>query len=157
MLRAQQGHAVFATGHQQCAQLQLRHQGGALGHQFGLITAVADDGFELVQVRRDQACTTVDGEVFTFGIGQHGNAFATRQLHQCLMVLQRAFAVVRENQHFDAVQLRFHARSQGGAVGAERLFEVHAQQLLMTAHHAQFDDSRLVFDRLEEGLYANRL
>jgi len=154
---AQQGHAVFATGDQQRTELQLGHQLLALGNQVGFIGAATDDGFEFGEVRGDQAGATVDGEVLALGIGQHRDIAFARGLDQCLVVLQRALAVVGEHQHTDLVQQRFDIGGQRHRVGAEGFLEVHAQQLLVAAHDPQLDDGRLAGDALEAGGHAHGL
>ena len=154
VIRAQQGHAVFATSHQQGAQLQFVHQLGAAADQFGLIGTMTDDHLEFVQVGGDQAGATVDGKILTLGVGQYRNALGPRHLHQGLMVLQRALAVVRQHQHLDPVEQGIDFGRQGLGVGIEGFFEVHAQQLLVATHYAQFDDGRLLVDALKVRLYA---
>ncbi|MNN10377.1 hypothetical protein D3C81_1232990 [compost metagenome] len=155
LARTQQGHAVLATGDQQSAQLQFAHQLLTLGNQFGLVLAAADDGFELGQVRRNQAGAAVDGEVLALGIGQYRNAALASGLDQRLVVLQRAFAVVGQHQHADLIQQRLDIGGQGDGVSREGFLEVHPQQLLVAAHDTQLDDGRLPGDALETGLHAD--
>ncbi|MNO84222.1 hypothetical protein D3C76_755550 [compost metagenome] len=157
MAGAQQGHAVLAAGDQQRAQLQFGHQPLALGDQLGLVLAAADYGFEFGKVRGDQAGAAIDGEIPALGIGQHRDAALAGGLDQRLVVLQRALAVVGQHQHADLVQQRLDIAGQRHGVGAERLLEVHPQQLLVAAHHAQLDDGRLPVDALEAGGHAHCL
>ena len=70
------------------------------------------------------------------------------------MILQCALAVVREHQHLDPGEQCLDIARQSGGVGIERLLEIHAQQLLVTAHDAQLDDGRLVVEALEVGFHA---
>jgi len=141
---------MFATGHQQGAELEIVHQFRALAHQLVLIGAAAHDGFELAEVRRDQTRTTVDREILALGISQHRNATGTSCLDQHLMILQRAFAIVRQYQHLDAFEQFVDLHRQRHGVGGERFFEVDTQQLLVTAHDPQLDDGRLVRNTLEQ-------
>ncbi len=69
------------------------------------------------------------------------------------MILQRALAVVGQHQHLDPGQQALHLGKQRCWVGIERFLEIHAQQLLMAAHHPQLDDGRLMLDALEIGLH----
>jgi hypothetical protein len=142
MARAQQGHAVFATGHQQAPRSSSASRVRPLATS-SASSAAADDGLELAEVRRDQAGATVDGEVLALGIGQHRNAAFARGLDQRLVVLQRALAVVGEHQHLD---LRAAPRPRRPARRRRwrRFFEIDAQQLLVTAHDPQLDDGRLM-------------
>ncbi|MNC06758.1 hypothetical protein D3C75_542810 [compost metagenome] len=133
------------------------HQLRALAHQFVLIGATTDDGFEFVEVWRDQARTTVDREILALGIGQHRNAAGAGSLDQRLMVFQRAFAVVGQHQHLDAFEQLIDLRGQRQRVGGEGFFEVDTQQLLVTAHDPQLDDGRLVRNALEDGPHAGAL
>ncbi|MCY1174269.1 hypothetical protein D9M73_144650 [compost metagenome] len=149
LTNAQQGHAMLAAGDQQGAQVQVLQQLQALGDQFGLIDATANDGLELAEVRGNQAGATVDGKVLALGVGQHRNALGPRRLDQVLVVLQCTFAVVGQDQHLDAFEQAVDLRAQRQWVGGERLFEIDTQQLLVTAHDPQLDDSRLVRDALE--------
>ncbi|MCY1439061.1 hypothetical protein D9M71_552810 [compost metagenome] len=152
---AQQGHAVLTAGHQQGTQLQLAHQLGALGHQFSLVGATANDGFEFAEVRGNQAGATVDREILALGVGQHRNALGPCGLDQALVVFQRTLAVVRQHQHLDAIEQRVDLSAQGQRVGGERLFEIDTQQLLVAAHDPQLDDGRLMGDALEDRAYAS--
>ena len=149
----QQGHAVLATGHQQGAQLQARHQLVALGDQLGIVGADTDDGFEFGQIRRDQAGATIDGEILALRIGQHRDVAGLGQLDQRLVVLQRALAVVGQHQHLDPGQHGGGVRGQRLGIGVEGLFEVDADQLLVATHDAQLDDGRLLGDALEAHLH----
>ena len=157
MVRAQQGHAVLATGHQQRAEVQVVHQLRALADQLVLIGATADDGFEFAEVRRDQTRATVDREVLALRIGQHRNATGTGGLDQHLMVFQCAFAVVGQHQHLDAFEQFVDLLAQRQGVGGEGFFEVDTQQLLVTAHDPQLDDGRLVRNALEQRPHASAL
>ncbi len=153
--RAQQGHAVLATGNQQGPQVEVSHQRGALGHQFVLIGATADNGFELTEVWRDQAGAPINREVLALRIGQHRNVAGLGGLDQFLMVLQGAFAVVGQDQHLDAFEQRVNLTAQGQGVGGEGFFEIDTQQLLVTAHDPQLDDGRLMGNALEQRAHAS--
>ncbi len=150
MIRAQQGHAVLATGHQQRTEVQLLHELRALGNQLMLVEATADDGFEFTEVGRDQAGSAIDREILALRIGKHRNTSPTRRLNQRLMVFQRPLAVIGKHQHLDAVEQAIHFNSQRQGVGGKGLLEINAQQLLVTAHDPQLDDGRLVRNTLEQ-------
>ncbi|MNE06990.1 hypothetical protein D3C80_995950 [compost metagenome] len=149
MIGAQQGHAMLTTGHQQGAQLQFAHQLSALGHQLRFIGAAADDGLELAEVRGDQAGTAVNRKVLALGVGQDRDPFGPSGLDQALMVLQGAFAVIRQHQYLDPVEQGVDFSPQRQRIGGERFFEIDSQQLLVAAHDPQLDDGRLVRNTLE--------
>ena len=157
MIRTQQGHAVFATGHQQRTELKVVHQRSALAHQLMLIGATADDGFEFAEVGGNQAGATVDREILALRVGQHRDIPGTGSLNQRLMVFQCAFAVVGQHQHLDAFQQIIDLRGEGQGIGGKRFFKVNSQQLLVPAHDPQLDDGWLVRNALEQGTYARAL
>ncbi len=157
LIRTQQGHAMLATGHQQRAEIELLHQLRTLGDQLCLIDTMADDGFEFAEVRCDQAGTAIDREILALGVGQHRNAALAGGLDQRLMVFQCALAVIRQDQHLDAIQQAVDLCAQGQRVGPERFFEIDAQQLLVATHDTQFDDGRLIGDALKARQHASSL
>ncbi len=156
LIRTQQGHTVFASSDQQRAQIQLLHQLRTFGDQLRLVFTMPDDGFEFAEVRGNQAGASIDREVLALGVGEHRNATLAGGLDQRLMVFQRAFAVVGQDQHFDAVQQTVDFCAQCQRIGIEWFFEVDTQQLLMTTHDAQFDDGRLVGNTLKARPYTRR-
>nr|BFE91964.1 hypothetical protein GCM10020185_25000 [Pseudomonas brassicacearum subsp. brassicacearum] len=81
---------MLATGYQQGAKVEVLHQLRAFAHQFVLIGTTTNDGFEFTEIRRDQAGTTVDGEILALGIGQDRNATGTSGLDQRLVVFFNA-------------------------------------------------------------------
>ncbi len=157
LIRTQQGHAMFATGHQQRAEIELLHQLRTLGDQLRLIDAMTDDGLEFAEVRRDQAGTAIDREVLALGVGQHRNAALAGGLNQRLMVFQCALAVIRQDQHLDAIQQAVDLCAQGQRVSPERFFEIDTQQLLVATHDTQFDDGRLIGDALKARQHTSSL
>ncbi|MNP28252.1 hypothetical protein D3C76_1212080 [compost metagenome] len=92
---------MFATGHQQGTELQLVHQLRPLGDQLCFVSAAADDGLELTEVRRYQAGAAINREILALGVGQYRNTLVTGRLDQDLVIFQGALAVVRQHQDLD--------------------------------------------------------
>ena len=79
------------------------------------------------------------------GVDNHRLAFCPRGFDKARNILQSTFRVVRNNNHLRVVEHRLEACVEAGDVGGfELLLEIHAQQLLMLANHAQFGNRGLV-------------
>jgi hypothetical protein len=72
----EQGHALFAAGHQQGLQVQFGAQGLAAGDQGRLVRAGADHGLEFGEVGLDEGGAAIAGKVAALRVHHHRHARA---------------------------------------------------------------------------------
>jgi len=146
----EQGHALFAAGHQQGLQVQLGAQGLAAGDQGGLVRAVADHGLELGQVGLDDGGAAVTGKVGALRVHHHRHPPGPGQGDQGRHIGEGALGVVGQHQYVDALQVGGqgigHPR---GVAGVETLLEIQADELLVARDDPQLGDRRRVGKALE--------
>jgi hypothetical protein len=140
-ITAQQRHAVLTTGHEQCVEVMLLQQPGALPDQRFLILTGPGDHFELCHVGCNRRGTMVAAEVLCLGVDQHRLAGGTRQRDHFLDLSQGTLAVVRQNHDIAmlkplAVAFQYSCRISG----REAVLEIQPNELLVTTYDPQLGD-----------------
>ena len=157
LVRPQQGHAALTAGNQYRLKRQLAHEREALSNQLLLGAAVTNNGLELVKIRRNERRTAILFEVAAFGVDNNRFAGCAGGADNCRHVLQGSLGIVGDDHHLRGFEHRLEARLQiRDVLCIEGLFEVHAQQLLMLADHAQLGNSGLVLRHQKLTAHARR-
>ncbi len=138
-----QRHTLLTAGDQHGAQVKAFDQLTSAADQLVIGLTMTGHGFEFAQVRRDQGRATVLFKVRAFRVDQHRRVLSSGGLNQRLWIIQRAFAVIRQNHHRSfchtgLIELQQFSRIRVGAV----FFKIETDQLLLTADDAQLGDGR---------------
>ena len=160
-ITAKQAHALFATRHQQGLQLQVPQQRRPALFQHRIVGARPHYGLEFLTVGGDEAGAAIPRKILAFGIRQHRLSRAPglpdQGLNGVRIGADGALAVVRQHHNIGLGQQVLHAGGHlPGGVRREGLFEIHADQLLTVAQHAQLGDGRTIGNPLEDATHPVR-
>ena len=134
----QQGHAFFATGHQDRVHVQRIAQGDAALLNLSLGRAMPDHRLELGQVGCNQGRATIALEVRALGVHDHRLAGGARRLHQIGRATQHTLGIIGQDHRIDIRQARSKIGLQRLSIPVGKvIFKIQTNQLLMARQDAQ--------------------